>query len=406
MNQTSRGRLHYGFIIVMVCCLIMGVDIGIVFSCAGIFYQPVSSSIGVSVGTFGIYMSVMYVASTLVLPWAGKMMERHSARKLLTACSALMALTLLAMSMFTAVWQFYAAGAVLGFTVAFLLYLSFPTLINRWFRERIGLMIGICSAASGIGGMLFNPLGAWMITNWGWHVAYIVFGLLVLCISTPLTWLLVRDYPADKGLAPFGRAPEGKADLSEGVAYNRSLRMPVFYGVMLFSFLMMAVSTLNLFIPKYVTGLDYTLQQASWAAAAVMAGVTLAKLLLGHINDRNLLAGVLANTLGGALGLLLMTLGHSSLWLIIGGAFLFGWEYAGVTVQTAMLTRHVFGSKSYTRIYALVSLALAAGGAVAAGGWGLLVDVTSFTFIFVTGAVMMGICLILGIWAFASSRAK
>lgn len=95
-NSIKAGR-HYGFIIVACCCLMMGVNIGITFSCAGIFYKPVSSSLGVSVGEFGLYMSIMYIASTLILPIGGKMIERFSARWLLAGNSALMGLTLCAM---------------------------------------------------------------------------------------------------------------------------------------------------------------------------------------------------------------------------------------------------------------------------------------------------------------------
>ena len=94
-NSIKAGR-HYGFIIVACCCLMMGVNIGITFSCAGIFYKPVSSSLGVSVGEFGLYMSIMYIASTLILPIGGKMIERFSARWLLAGNSALMGLTLCA----------------------------------------------------------------------------------------------------------------------------------------------------------------------------------------------------------------------------------------------------------------------------------------------------------------------
>lgn len=30
-------KLHYGYVIVACCCLIMGVNVGLTFSCAGIF---------------------------------------------------------------------------------------------------------------------------------------------------------------------------------------------------------------------------------------------------------------------------------------------------------------------------------------------------------------------------------
>lgn len=368
--------MHYGFVIIVCCCLIMGVNIGLSFSCAGLFYKPVSESLGVGVGLFGLYMSVMYVAATLTLPLAGKLLERYSARWLFAGTSALMGVVFLAFSVMNAVWQFYVAAIALGVSVAFQLYMSFPTLVNRWFHVKVGLMMGICTAASGIGGMLFSPLIAWLITDFGWRMAYAACGLLIICVVSPVLALLLRSHPADKGLLPYGAkaAAEGPAAAKEeatGVAYSRAVRMPVFYGVLVFSFLMMAVSTLNLFIPNFFLSLGYKLEQASYAAAAVMAGVTAGKLLLGHINDRNTLAGVLLSTVGGAIGLGMLLLGLG-LGAGMVGCVLFGLAYSGVTVQTAMLTRRVFGTLNYARIYSMVSIALAAGGAVASGGWGLL----------------------------------
>lgn len=399
MKTNLIKNSKYCFIIVVCCCLLMGVNVGIAFSCAGIFYVPVSESIGVSVGKFGIYMSIMYVASTLMLSYAGVMMEKYSARKLLTLNSALMGVTLIWMAFSRHLWQFYVAGAVLGITMAFLLYLGFPTLINRWFSSKVGLMIGICSAASGIGGMIFNPIGARIIESFGWNYAYLTFAAIVLLIETPILYFLLRDKPSDIGTIPYSDKSEKKKNVDNtlGISYKQSLKMPVLYALVLFSFFLMACSTLNLYIPKYVTDLEFTLSQASFAAAAVMAGVTIGKLILGSINDWNCLVGVLFTTLGGACGLVLIILGSHALWLILTGAFLFGFEYAGVTVQTTMITRKVFGNKDYAKIYAVISIALAVGGAVASGIWGFIIEHTSFTFIFLIGIAMMIACSLIGV---------
>ncbi len=406
-NSVARRGMHYGFIIVACCCLMMGINVGLTFSCAGIFYKPVSESLGVPVGEFGIYMSVMYVTSTLMLSVAGGMLEKWSARWIFTASSLLMGLTFLAMGFFSNVWEFYIAGGVLGLTLAFLLYLSYPTLVNRWFRAKMGLMIGICCAASGIGGMLFNPMAGWIITNYGWRWGYISFGLIILIIVTPLLALLLRNHPEDKGLLPYGAEHtqtlstdnSAKTTDNSGVKFGDAIKMPVFYGVVLFAFLMMGISTLNLFIPGYVTEHDFSLEQASLTAAVVMAGVTIGKLALGWVNDRNCTAGVMITTLAGAGGLLVLLTGTSGIAIILIGAFLFGWAYAGVTVQTAMLTRKVFGQRDYSRIFSIISTALAAGGALASAGWGLLADATSIATIFSVGIICLLICLLIGVWA-------
>lgn len=381
----------------------MGVNVGLTFSCAGIFYRPVSETLGVAPGVFGIYMSIMYVTSSLMLPFAGKLIERCSARRLFAGSSALMGLIFLSMFFYNAVWEFYLAGGLLGLTLAFLLYLSYPTMVNRWFHTKVGFMIGICCAASGIGGVLFNPVAGWMIKEWGWRWAYGAFGLLILFVVTPLLLWLLRDYPSDKGLKPYGFVEEDakstdKGD-SAGVEYSRASKSPLFYGLIFFAFLIMGISTLNLFIPGFVSDNGFSLTQASFTASAVMVGVTVGKLALGWINDRNCMAGVWVTTGCGILGLAVMLAGVHTLILIMAGAFLFGWAYAGVTVQTAMLTRSVFGSKDFARINSVVSIGLAAGGAIASAGWGLLSDATSTSFIFIVGIFCLLACLAIGVWS-------
>lgn len=402
--MTMKTKIHYAFVIVVCCCLMMGVNVGLTFSCAGIFYKPLTSDLGLTIGGFGLYMTFMYVASSLVLPLAGKLLDRYSSRWLFTGASLLNGAALCMMGMMSRLWEFYLVGSLLGVSIAFLLYMSYPTLINRWFHTRMGLMMGICVSASGLGGMIFNPVGGWIIGEWGWRTAYYVFGLIVIVIVSPLLALLLRDKPEQLGLRKFG-LPDKNVDSAgapgvteeKGLTYAQAVRMPVFYALIVFAFIMMGCSTLNLFIPGYAENIGFSLEEASLAAAASMAGVTLGKLFLGWINDRNCRLGIILCTIGGAIGLVSIVACGSFLAMILAGSFFFGWCYAGVTVQTAMLTRAVMGSKDYSRIFATISVALSAGGAVASGGWGLLADSTSYSVIFLTGAALLVIAAILGL---------
>ena len=407
MTKTKLNNFHYGYIIVFCCCLIMGINIGFVMSCAGIFYQPVSDELGVSVGKFGLYMSFNYLASILMLSVAGKLMAKFSARMLLTVSSGVLGFCFISMSFFNAVWQFYIAGSVIGITLAFLFYLSFPTMVNRWFKTKVGFFIGICSAASGIGGILFNPMGAHLITTFGWRATYAIFGAIILLLVTPVIGVFMRNYPKDKGLLPYGESGQQQTSAStEGVEYSNAIKMPVFYGLVAFAFLMICVSTLNLFIPNYITGLDYTLQQASFVASVVMIGVTIGKVALGMINDKSNILGVTTTTVFGIVGLALLLMGNVGIGIITAGGFFFGWAYAGVTVQTPMLVRAVFGNKNYPQIYSSVSIAFAVGGAITAGGWGLLADYTAFKFILSLGIVFLIISGIIGFYVLRIGKNK
>jgi len=395
----SKAKFHYGYVIVACCCLIMGIDIGLVMSCAGVFYKPVSSDLGVSVGDFGLYMTFIYALSFLMLSLAGRMMEKFSARWLLTVSSGILGIVYISMSTFRAVWQFYAAGTLIGMALAFLLYLSYPVLINRWFKVRVGFFIGLCSAASGVGGVLFNPLAGRLIAEYGWRNTYLIFGVVILLIVTPLLALLLRSNPQDMGLAPFGSDHQQNGGMPTGIPFQQATKTPVFYLLLMFAFFMISVSTLNLFLPSYITNSGYSVQQSALVASLVMLGVTIGKVALGWINDTSPLRGVLTSTGLGILGFVFLLNGQSNFAFMLVGAFLFGWAYAGVTVETALLVRSVFGSKDYARIFSIISIALAAGGAVMAGGWGYLADFIDFKSILIAGIGSLVISALIGLYA-------
>lgn len=411
-DNIGKRKMHYGYAIVACCFLIMFIIVGLVMSCAGIFYKPASEELGVDVGKFGVYMSLNFLFSTFTLSFAGKLMERYSARFILTLCSAVIAVTFMLMSLFYALWQFYVAGAIFGITLAFLMYLGFPTLLNRWFKSRMGVFLGICSAGSGIGGVLFNPLAGHLITIYGWRITYLIFGAVILFLVTPVLGFFLRDYPKDKGLEAYNDNNKSNSDkpqniVETGVEYSAVIKMPIFYGLVVFAFLMNATATLNVFIPTYIQDIGFSVEQASFVASSVMLGVTVGKVLLGMINDRSPLGGVITTVGLGILGLSLLLTGGFGLPLSVIGGFLFGWAYAGVTVQTPMLVRSVFGNRNYARIYSNVSMAIAVGGAISAGGWGLLADaVSSYSFILIVGICLLAVSGGLGLYALHITRNK
>ena len=407
-------RIHYGYIIVMCLFLVMFVIVGLTMSCAGIFYKPVSEELGTAVGKFGLYMSLNFLFSTLFLSFAGKLIERYSARIILTLCSAITGCVFMAMSWFHFLWEFYLAGALFGIALAFLLYLGLPTLLNRWFQSRMGLFIGICSAGSGLGGVLFNPLAGYLISEYGWRTAYLIFGLIILLLVTPILGIFLRNYPKDKGLEPYGAIQKNPEQLAHnnsqnensGIAYECAVRMFPFYAMIVFAFLMNGAATLNVFLPVYIQNIEFSLEEASFVASAAMVGVTTGKVGLGMINDRSTMMGVCVTTLLGMSGILLLLMGHIHIILSVTGGFLFGWAYAGVSVQTPLLVREIFGNRNYARIYSNVSMAIAIGGAIAVGGWGLLADATSYRFVFCTGLGFLLVSALIGIYVLKFNKYK
>ncbi|SHN88277.1 MFS transporter [Desulfitobacterium chlororespirans] len=159
----------------MVSCAVFAFCVlGIVASCAGIFFKPVCDALGVSRATISMYLTIQYLTMVVCLPIAGKLVPKHF-KPMLIAGMAVYTLTFAAMSQFTSIYHWYFAGVLLGISGAIVIYLPIPSLINNWFKKRVGFALGFALAMSGVGGAIFNPLGAWIIQTYGWRTGLPLF---------------------------------------------------------------------------------------------------------------------------------------------------------------------------------------------------------------------------------------
>ena len=141
MSDSKKSRVHYGFLVLFAICAICFSTVTLSFNTAGIFYTPAGNDLGIDPGTFGTYMSVQYAAMAVFMMFGGKILDRFNARVVLSVCVATVSVGLLSMSTFNELWQFYVAGAFIGAANSILLYLMVPTMIDRWFKERVGFFV-------------------------------------------------------------------------------------------------------------------------------------------------------------------------------------------------------------------------------------------------------------------------
>ena len=411
---TSQGKKSF-FPYLVVATGIVGcfAPCALALSCAGIFFTPVSEALGVGRGVFALYLTIMLLATTIALPFEGKLMETKDLRVVLSAAVVLIGVPLVCMSFFNAVWQFYIAGAFMGFGLAALLILSVPTLINRWFRKNVGFYIGLCMAFTGIGGVVFNLVGGAFIASGpdGWRMGYLVFGIIALVVALPFTLFCVRSYPHDIGLEPVGAseaasaAPGAGANASaaEGVTASTAMKTSAFFLVAIFAgFINLAINFYQ-YLPSYATSLtqypDVVAISATLASAA-MLGQAIGKVLLGIINDKvNVYAGLFVSTGCGAIGLAVMWLVPGSVPAMLAGGFVFGVFYASATVLAPLMVRTIFGTLEYSTIYSRVAMVGSLAGAFAASVWGFVVDAAGFSNVFVIGIVGAILVAVFGVLA-------
>jgi sugar phosphate permease len=84
------------------------------------------------------------------------------------------------------------------------------TVVNRWFVERRGLALGILTASTATGQLVFLPILAAMIEAHGWRRAVVVVAGAA-AVTIAIVALLMREYPEDVGRAPLGGVVGGAA---------------------------------------------------------------------------------------------------------------------------------------------------------------------------------------------------
>ncbi|HJU16949.1 MAG TPA: MFS transporter [Stellaceae bacterium] len=209
--RVAATRLHYAWIIAavtfVVCLLTAGVR-----AAPSVLIVPLEGEFHWSRATISFAIGVNLLLYGLVGPFAAALMDRFGVRRTMTAALAATAVAVALTPAMREAWQLVllwgvAVGVGTGVIGAYLA----AYIATRWFRVRQGLMIGILTAANAAGQLVFLPTLAELATTVGWRAMSLTLAGLVLGFVPVLFWLM-RDRPADLGLAPYGDGGGPKAE--------------------------------------------------------------------------------------------------------------------------------------------------------------------------------------------------
>ncbi|MFI6119654.1 MFS transporter [Streptomyces sp. NPDC051064] len=222
-RHRSRLRIHRAWIVAAVTFVtIIG---GAAFnSLPGLLIEPLNEEFGWSRGEIGLAVSLDMALYGLTAPFAAALMDRFGIRRVVVVALSAVAAGALASYWMTAVWQLMLYwGLLVGLGTGSMAMAFSATVTNRWFVARRGLVTGILTAAGASGQLVFLPLCAWIVDRHGWQPATVTVGLAAFVV-VPFVWLLMRDHPADVGLAPYGGAYVEKPGPVTGAA-TRAVRV-------------------------------------------------------------------------------------------------------------------------------------------------------------------------------------
>ena len=210
MLRTFRLRFHYAWLILGIAFVTLIVAAA-VRSAPSILIVPLEREFGWTRAQLSFAVSVNILLYGLVGPFAAGLYNRFGLRRIMVGSLVLLAAGVAATIGLRTVWQLTLLwGVLVGLGSGMLAIVLGTTIVHRWFERHQGLAIGLLTASSATGQLLFLPVLASVVENAGWRWAMTaVVGAIVLVLL--LVALAMRDRPADLGLYPLG----AEADMAE-----------------------------------------------------------------------------------------------------------------------------------------------------------------------------------------------
>ncbi|MBQ3106139.1 MAG: MFS transporter [Eggerthellaceae bacterium] len=302
-EEVLLKRVHYGWVVCLATTLLVFITMGTVSNGFSVFLPYLISEYGFTntqTSSLVTLRCLMNLCSLLVIGWYYRKLTVRAGTFIAALCAAVAFL----LYGTAKTYPLFCAGAVLsGISSGFGSMMPVAILMNRWFVKHRALAVGICGAGSGIATIVLPPVNVALVGALGVKLAFLVnCSGIVLCAL--VVALLLRDFPADKGLLAVGEN-ETNAETGEtgkAARTTASHELTPLAWICLLSVCVFMGTVANpgfIHLPVLYTSEGFDPSFAALLVSGLGIVLTVAKLLYGETSD--LLGGRKASLLFGTL---------------------------------------------------------------------------------------------------------
>ena len=223
MPSQRPAKLHYAWIVFGVSFAVLLLAAG-VRSVPSVLIVPLEHDFGWSRATISFAVAVNIALYGLAGPFAAAIFERYGVRRTVAVALAVIAVGVALTPLMQQSWQLVLLwGVVVGSGSGVTALVLGTTIATRWFSQRRGLVMGVLTASTATGQLVFLQLLAWLEAHYGWRSVSVVIAAVSALMIIPVLWLL-RDRPSDIGLAPYGATAVAPAPPRMQDPFMRSMR--------------------------------------------------------------------------------------------------------------------------------------------------------------------------------------
>lgn len=375
------GRTHI-FLVVGVTFFALLASAGL-RAAPGVLLRPLQTDFGWDRSIISLGAAIGIFLYGMVGPFAAALMVQIGIRRTMLGGLLLMAAATFSSLWMHAPWQFIASWGVLsGLGSGAVAAVLGAAIVNRWFATRQGLIMGLLSASTATGSLIFLPFMAWLSRDMAWRPVVLAVSLACM-VLVPIVWLAVPERPSDIGVTRFGEKP-GYVPASPSRVPSPSLaidvllragRKPIFW--LLFGTFFVCGLTTNGLVGVHMIAFCGDHGVAPVAAAGLMSmmgffdlfGTTASGLLTDRFNPRLLL--IFYYGLRGLSLMALPFLDFNNVNLMAFSVF-YGLDWIATVPPTVQLTNKAFGERDAPIVFGWVFSGHQIGAATAAFGAGVI----------------------------------
>jgi predicted MFS family arabinose efflux permease len=382
LPRLPNARLHYAWVMFAVTGITLLAAAGI-RSTPGVLMVPLEAEFGWSRATISLAVSINLLLFGLVGPFAAAAMDRFGIRVVVSTALLLIATGAGLTALMSSTWQLYLLwGVVVGLGAGTMAEVFAATVANRWFVRRRGTVIGILTAATATGQLVFLPFLGLLVQESGWRYVSLTVALSTLAV-VPLALLFLRERPEDLGLRAYGAnedaLPSEPRGNPIGIAFqslSRASRSRTFW-LLAATFFVCGASTYGLIGTHLIpAGIDHGMDAVAAASMLAVIGIfdVVGTVGSGWLTDRFDPRKLLFAYYGlRGLSLLLLPLAFASpnAGLILFIVF-YGLDWVATVPPTITITTETFGLRDGPIVYGWVFTAHQLGGATVATAAGVI----------------------------------
>jgi MFS family permease len=265
----------------------------------GVFLVPMQEEMGWSRTALTGAYSVGLLVSALAAPLAGRWLDRHGPRGLMTLGSALGTVLLLVWASVVDLWILYLVWIGLGLAMAATLYEPAFAVLAKWFERGRARALLLVTLAGGLASTIFLPLSAWLVGAQGWRGALLTLAAILAILTIVPHALVLRRRPEDFDLLPDGiepanssqkdatQAPHERREDLESVPLGAALRGPAFWLLAAAVFLgTLSQAAVYVHMVPYLAERGYTLGSAATLTGLIGASQVLGRVVVTFLEGR------------------------------------------------------------------------------------------------------------------------